>query len=113
MDIETTKYVVEYGDAKFVFKMGDYRDLMMIIKAQKGGAGELMEYFESRCIAIENLNIDGKPATVEDILDLPRPVVETICNAWVTQTAAAFDINMESESKNDVPGESQLGLNGS
>ena len=113
MDIETKKYVVEYEDAKFIFKMGDYRDLMMIIKAQKEGAGALMEYFESRCIGVENLNIDGKPAGVDDVLDLPKVIVEAICNAWVVQTAAAFDLDAGSEEKNGAPSESQPGLNGS
>lgn len=86
MKIETPKFKVEYQEAIFTFKYGTERDLLEIIEAQKTGRKELISHFHSRLISVENLEIDGKVATIDDLLDLPSNILDEILAQWITAT---------------------------
>jgi hypothetical protein len=86
MKIETPKFKVEYQNAVFTFKYGTERDVLEIVEAQKGGRGALTSYFQSRLISVDNLEIDGKVADKNDLLDLPSDVLAEILTQWISAT---------------------------
>lgn len=86
MKIDTPKFKVEYKKAVFTFKYGTDRDGVEILAASKKGYFELLEYFSSRLVAVEGLEVDGREGTKEDVLELPRDVLTVIIGQWQEAT---------------------------
>lgn len=86
LKIETPKFTIDYKGAKFTFKYGTDRDGVEIVRVQQKGWWELLDYFSSRLVSVEGLELDGKAATVEDVLSLPRPVLGEIITQWMNAT---------------------------
>lgn len=106
MKIETPKFTVQYEDIELVFKYGTDRDVVEIVDRQHKGFLQLKQYLQSRLVEVRNLEIDGKAATPDDILDLPEDALLAISAEWV-QACVNFRSNKLNEDAKKKSSESE------
>ena len=107
MKIESGNFVVNYEDAKFIFKKPNFRDLIAVVDAQKVGFHNALLTLEERLIAVENVELDGEELTPARFLDLPQAVVKEILSLWLKGMNESFGVEEEDSEKKIEESESE------